>query len=301
MNLKQISVVGAGTMGAGIAQVCAVSRYRVTLVDLEPKQLDRAKESIRNSLDRFARKNKLSESVSAIMARIEYHQELAVCGNADMAIEAVYEDIEVKTGIIQELSQVIDPAAIIGTNTSAISITALASAATNPERVVGIHFFNPVPMLKAVEVVRGMETSDDTMDVTKQFITSLGKQPIVVNHDIPGFLLNRINLPSNLEAIRMVEQGVATIQDVDQGVRLAFGRPMGIFELSDLVGLDVTLNACDAIYAETKDPKYLPPVLLRRMVKAGRLGKKTGNGWYAYNADGSKVVPAPSAAKKDTS
>jgi 3-hydroxybutyryl-CoA dehydrogenase len=299
LNLKQISVVGAGTMGAGIAQVCAVARYRVTLVDLDPKQLDRAKESIHNSLGRFAHKDKLSESVSAIMARIEYGQELAVCGNADLSIEAVYEDIDVKTGIIRELSQVIDPSAIIGTNTSAISITALATAAINPERVVGIHFFNPVPMLKAVEIVRGMETSDGTMDVTMQFIASLEKQPIAVNRDIPGFLLNRINLPSNLEAIRMVEQGVATIEDVDQGVKLAFGRPMGIFELGDLVGLDVTLNACDAIYAETKDPKYLPPILLRRMVKAGRLGRKTGNGWYAYNADGSKKDPAPAIKKKD--
>lgn len=294
-------MVGAGTMGAGIAQVCAVARYRVTLVDLDPKQLDRAKDRINNSLGRFAHKKKLSESVSAIMARIEYRQDLAVCGNADMAIEAVFEDIEVKTGIIQKLSQVIDPAAIIGTNTSAISITALAAAAIKPGRFIGIHFFNPVPMLKAVEVVRGMQTSDDTMDVTRQFIMSLEKRPIVVNHDIPGFLLNRINLPSNLEAIRMVEQGVATIEDVDQGVKLAFGRPMGIFELGDLVGLDVTLNACDAIYAETKDPKYLPPVLLRRMVKAGRLGKKTGTGWYAYNADGFKVDPAPTAEKKDQS
>ena len=299
MNLKQISVVGAGTMGAGIAQVCAVARYRVTLVDLDPKQLDRAKESIHNSLGRFAHKDKLSESVSAIMARIEYGQELAVCGNADLSIEAVYEDIDVKTGIIRELSQVIDSSAIIGTNTSAISITALAAAAINPERVIGIHFFNPVPMLKAVEIVRGMETSDGTMDVTMQFIASLEKQPIAVNRDIPGFLLNRINLPSNLEAIRMVEQGVATIEDVDQGVKLAFGRPMGIFELGDLVGLDVTLNACDAIYAETKDLKYLPPILLRRMVKAGRLGRKTGNGWYAYNADGSKKDPAPAIKKKD--
>ena len=299
MNLKQISVVGAGTMGAGIAQVCAVARYRVTLVDLDPKQLDRAKESIHNSLGRFAHKDKLSESVSAIMARVEYGQELAVCGNADLSIEAVYEDIDVKTGIIRELSQVIDSSAIIGTNTSAISITALAAAAINPERVIGIHFFNPVPMLKAVEIVRGMETSDGTMDVTMQFVASLEKQPIAVNRDIPGFLLNRINLPSNLEAIRMVEQGVATIEDVDQGVKLAFGRPMGIFELGDLVGLDVTLNACDAIYAETKDLKYLPPILLRRMVKAGRLGRKTGNGWYAYNADGSKKDPAPAIKKKD--
>jgi 3-hydroxybutyryl-CoA dehydrogenase len=133
-----------------------------------------------------------------------------------------------------------------------------------------------------------MQTNDHTMEMTTRFIDSLDKRPIAVNRDIPGFLLNRINLPSNLEAMRMVEQGIATIEDVDEGVKLAFGRPMGIFELGDLVGLDVTLNACDAIYAETKDSKYLPPVILRRMVKAGRLGKKVGQGWYEYSADGSR-------------
>ena len=288
MDLKQISVVGAGTMGSGIAQVCAMAKYRVALVDVEIAQLDRAKQSIQNSLNRFASKDKLSETVANITDRIEYGQDLDMCEDTDMAVEAVYENVEVKTDIIGKLSRIVSETTIIGTNTSAISITALAAAASNPERVIGIHFFNPVPMLKAVEVVRGLETSDITMDTTMRFVASLGKQPIAVARDIPGFLLNRINLPSNLEAIRMVEQGIATFADVDQGVKLAFGRPMGIFELGDLVGLDVTLDACDAIYAETKDAKYLPPVLLRRMVKAGRLGKKTGKGWYDYAPDGSK-------------
>jgi len=275
-------------MGSGIAQVCAVAKYNVALIDVETAQLDRAKQGIQDSLNRFARKDRLSETVDSTTERIEYSQDLNSCRDADVAVEAVYENVEIKTDTIRKLSRIVSETTIIGTNTSAISITTLAAAAANPERVIGIHFFNPVPMLKAVEVVRGLETSDITMDTTIRFIASLGKQPIAVARDIPGFLLNRINLPSNLEAIRMVEQGIATIADVDQGVKLAFGRPMGIFELGDLVGLDVTLNACDAIYAETKDAKYLPPVLLRRMVKAGRLGKKSGKGWYDYALDGSK-------------
>ena len=288
MDIKQISVVGAGTMGSGIAQVCAVAKYKVTLIDVETAQLDRARQVIQDSLNRFARKDKLIETVDSIIDRIEYSQNLNSCGGADLVVEAVYEDVEIKTDTIRKISQIVSETAVIGTNTSAISITTLAAAAANPERVIGIHFFNPVPMLKAVEVVRGLETSDITLATSTRFIASLGKQPIAVARDIPGFLLNRINLPSNLEAIRLVEQGIATIADVDQGVKLAFGRPMGIFELGDLVGLDVTLNACDAIYAETKDAKYLPPVLLRRMVKAGRLGKKTGKGWYDYASDGTR-------------
>jgi len=288
LDIKQISVVGAGTMGSGIAQVCAVAKYKVTLIDVETAQLDRARQVIQDSLNRFARKDKLIETVDSIIDRIEYSQNLNSCGGADLVVEAVYEDVEIKTDTIRKISQIVSETAVIGTNTSAISITTLAAAAANPERVIGIHFFNPVPMLKAVEVVRGLETSDITLGTTTRFIASLGKQPIAVARDIPGFLLNRINLPSNLEAIRLVEQGIATIADVDQGVKLAFGRPMGIFELGDLVGLDVTLNACDAIYAETKDAKYLPPVLLRRMVKAGRLGKKTGKGWYDYASDGTR-------------
>jgi len=208
LDLKQIGIVGAGTMGSGIAQVCAVAKFKVALVDVETAQLDRARQGIHDSLNRFARKDKLSESIESITDRITYSQDLSSCADADVAVEAVYENVDVKADTIQKLSRVVSETAVIGSNTSAISITALAAAAANPARVIGIHFFNPVPMLKAVEVVRGLETDDVTMDTTMAFIRSLGKQPIAVARDIPGFLLNRINLPSNLEAIRMVNRGL---------------------------------------------------------------------------------------------
>lgn len=288
MTIKNISVVGAGTMGAGITQVCASAKYRVVLVDVGPSQIKRAKKSINDSLVRFARKGRLQEDVQNIIERVFFSTSMADCAEADLAIEAVFEDLSLKTSIFKELDGLVSRSTVMTTNTSAISITTLAAAVSSPERVVGIHFFNPVPMLKAVEVIRGLETSQQTMDAASAFVESLGKKPIRVHKDVPGFLLNRINLPSNLEAMRLVEQGIATTFDIDEGVKLAFGRPIGIFEVSDLVGLDVTLKACDAIYNETKDAKYLAPVILRRMVKAGRLGKKAGRGWYEYNRDGTR-------------
>ena len=288
MDIKKVGVIGSGTMGSGIAQVCATAGYTVILVDTEEAQLQRAMAGIENSLNRLAKKDRLRESVKDILGRLSISMDLSACAGAEMVMEAVYENLDVKKEIFEEVCRHVSEETLLGTNTSAISITAIGACATHPSRVVGIHFFNPVPMLKAVEVIRGIETSDQTMAAAAEFIVSLGKRPIIVDKDIPGFLLNRINLPSNLEAMRLVEQGIGTIEDIDQGVKFAFGRPMGIFELGDLVGLDVTMAACDAIYSETKDAKYLPPVILRRMVKAGRLGKKTGKGWYEYNSDGTR-------------
>jgi 3-hydroxybutyryl-CoA dehydrogenase len=244
--------------------------------------------SIEQSLRKFAEKKKITETVPDILRRISTSKSVEACKEADIVVEAVFEDVALKKDVFSKIDPVVSAQALLVTNTSAISITEIASATTSPWRFVGIHFFSPVPMMQVAEVIRGMETKDATMDQAIQFVKALGKEPIVVNRDIPGFLLNRINLPSNLEAIRMLEQGIGTIKDIDRGVRLAFGRPMGIFELGDLVGLDVTLGACDSIYEETKDPKYLPPVLLRRMVRAGRLGKKVGRGWYEYHPDGTR-------------
>jgi len=287
-SIRQVTVVGAGTMGSGIAQVCATAHCDVHLVDVVAGQTQRAMKTIEQSLKRFAEKKRISEEVGTILGRIRTGQSMEVCQDSDLVIEAVFEDLSLKTDIFRQLEKSVSPRAILATNTSAISITEIASVTSSPVRVVGIHFFSPVPLMQVAEVIRGMETNDETMDLAVHFVKTLGKEPIVVNRDVPGFLLNRINLPSSLEAIRLVEQGIGTIEDVDKGVKLAFGRPMGIFELGDIVGLDVTLNACDAIYKETKDLKYLPPVLLRRMVKAGRLGKKTGRGWYEYNPDGTR-------------
>ncbi len=288
MEIKRVGVVGAGTMGSGIAQVCAAAHYEVHLVDVIAEQTQRAIKAIEQSLKRFAEKKRISEEVSTILGRIEASQSMEACKDLDLVVEAVFEDLSLKTDVFRQLGKCVSPHAILATNTSAISITEIASVASSPSRVLGIHFFSPVPMMQVVEVIRGMETNDETMELAAHFVKSLGKEPIIVNKDVPGFLLNRINLPSNLEAIRLVEQGIGTIEGIDKGVKLAFGRPMGIFELGDIVGLDVTLNACDAIYKETKDLKYLPPVLLRRMVKAGRLGRKAGKGWYEYNPDGTR-------------
>ena len=288
MKIECVGVVGAGTMGSGIAQVCAASKYGVTLIDIGEEQLNRAIQSITQSLERFAKKKQLTEEVSAVLERITIAQSMESCKEAGIVVEAVYEDLSLKRETFRQLERVVAPDAILATNTSAISITAMASATRSPGRVVGIHFFSPVPLMKAVEVIRGLQTTDETMERAVRFVASLDKESIVVNKDIPGFLLNRINLPSTLEAIRLVEQGVGTVEDVDKGVKLAFGRPMGIFEVGDLVGLDVTLNACDSLYKETGDLKYLPPILLRQMVQAGRLGKKVGKGWYEYSSDGTK-------------
>ena len=270
MNINQVAVIGAGTMGSGIAQVCATSHYEVFLIDNIPEQLDRAVKLIERSLAKFSEKKRIVEEVPVILKRITPTQSMEACKNVNLVIEAVFEDFCVKAEIFKQLDKGVRGDALLATNTSALSITEIASVVSDPSRVVGIHFFSPVPMMQAVEVIRGFETNNETIEEASRFVRSLGKEPIVVNKDIPGFLLNRINLPSNLEAIRMVEQGIGTIKDIDKGVKLAFGRPMGIFEVGDLVGLDVTLNACNAIFEETKDPKYLAPVLLKRMVKAGR-------------------------------
>jgi 3-hydroxybutyryl-CoA dehydrogenase len=288
MSIRQVAVVGAGTMGAGIAQVCATAGYEVALLEINKEQLRRGMKAIEQSLGKFAEKKKITEAVPDILKRIFTSQSIEACHKADLVVEAVFEDAVLKKEVFGQLDRFSPNQAVLATNTSAISITEIASVTTTPQRVVGIHFFSPVPMMQVAEVIRGMETDDGTMDRAIEFVKSLAKEPIVVNKDIPGFLLNRINLPSNLEAIRMVEQGIGTVEDIDKGVKLAFGRSMGIFEIGDLVGLDITLRACDAIYEETKDLKYLPPVLLRRMVKAGRLGRKAGKGWYNYDPDGTR-------------
>jgi 3-hydroxybutyryl-CoA dehydrogenase len=186
------------------------------------------------------------------------------------------------------MDRLASPQALLATNTSAISITDLAASTARPEKVLGLHFFSPVPMMEAVEVVRGLCTSDETCAAGQTFVEALHKVPILVQRDVPGFLINRINLPSNLEAMRLVEAGVGTVEDIDRGMRLCTGRKMGPFETGDLVGLDVTYGALLALYEETRDPRWYPPLILRRKVKAGQLGRKTGKGWYEYSADGSR-------------
>ncbi len=206
----------------------------------------------------------------------------------DLAIEAVFEKMELKQEIFQKLDKICHPDTLIASNTSAIPITELAAVTNRPEKVLGLHFFSPVPMMQAVEVIKGAATADDSAAIGREFVIQVGKEPIMVNRDVAGFVINRINFPSAIEAMNLVEQGVASVEDIDKGLRLAAGRRMGIFETGDMVGLDVTYGAMKAMYEETGDPRWYPPLLLRRKVKAGHLGRKAGKGWYEYNEDGSK-------------
>jgi len=282
MSIKSALIVGSGLMGGGIAQVCAQAGIRVLLHDASPSALEKARKNIAWSVGKLIEKGNLSETQETILNRITPVDTLQPELDADLAIEAVFENIDIKRSIFKTLDDCCKPDTLIASNTSAIPITELAAATKRPEKVLGLHFFSPVPMMMAVEVIKGMGTTDATAQTGKAFVAQIGKTPIMVNRDVAGFVINRINLPSSMEAMRLVEEGVATIEDIDMGLKLASGRKMGIFETGDMVGLDVTYGALMAMYRETGDPRWYPPLLLRRKVKAGHLGRKTGRGWYDY-------------------
>ncbi len=288
MTIHSVLVVGSGLMGGGIAQVCAQAGIQVFLNDVSEKALDRAMQSVAWSVDKLIEKKKLTEPRQAILERITPSLSIEKASGVDLAIEAVFEDIEIKKKMFADLDAACGPNTLIASNTSSIPITELAAATQRPEQVLGLHFFSPVPLMMAVEVIQGMRTSDDTAEKGRGFVTQIGKTPIMVRRDVAGFVINRINMPASIEAMRLVEEGVATIEDIDKGLRLASGRKMGIFETGDMVGLDVTYGALMSMYHETGDPRWYPPLLLRRKVRAGHLGKKTGRGWYEYNPDGSR-------------
>jgi len=291
MSMKQVLIVGSGLMGGGIAQVCAQAGIRVFLYDSHPEAMSRAVKTIDWSVGKFIEKGKLTEDKADILARIQTVTDLSPAGTSDLVIEAVFEKLEIKQEIFQELDEQAGPDTLMASNTSAIPITELAAATRRPEHVLGLHFFSPVPMMQAVEVIKGAVTTDETAQKGKAFVQQIGKEPIMVNRDVAGFVINRINFPSTIEAMRLVEEGVATVEDIDKGLRLASGRRMGIFETGDMVGLDVTYGAMMAIHQETGDPRWYPPLLLRRKVKAGHLGRKTGRGWYEYDDDGNRKGP----------
>lgn len=287
MDINKVMVVGSGLMGSGIAQVCAQAGLSVVLNDVSEDALEKALKNIDWSVGKLVEKGKLSETKDVIMSRIVTSCDYAKGREVDLAIEAIYENMELKQEIFKKLDQICIPKTLLASNTSSIPITELAAVTGRPEQVLGIHFFSPVPMMQAVEVIKGVSTSDETAQAGKNFVIKIGKEPIMVNRDVAGFVINRINFPSTIEAMNLVEQGVATVEDIDKGLRLASGRKMGIFETGDMVGLDITYGAMMSMYRETGDPRFYPPLLLRRKVKAGHLGRKTGRGWYQYNEDGS--------------
>jgi 3-hydroxybutyryl-CoA dehydrogenase len=286
MAIQKVFVVGSGLMGSGIAQVCAQSGIQVFINDIGQEILDRALKNISWSVGKFIEKGKVKENLETVMSRIKTGTDFTAAGQVDLAIEAVFEKLDLKQEVFRKLDEACGAKTLLASNTSAIPITELAVVTKRPEKVLGLHFFSPVPMMEAVEVIKGALTTDETISMGKEFVQKIGKEPIVVNRDVAGFLINRINYPSTLEAMRMVEEGVGTIEDIDKGLRLASGRRMGIFETGDMVGLDITYNALMSMYHETGDPRWFPPMILRRKIKAGHLGRKTGRGWYEYNPDG---------------
>ena len=282
MNISTVGIVGAGTMGNGIAQACAVSGIQVVMVDIAQAAVDKGLATIGKSLERLLQKDKISEAdKTAALARIQGSTDYDALKGAQLVIEAATENHELKNKILKQLDALLAPEVIIATNTSSISITQLAAVTQRPERFVGMHFFNPVPMMALVEIIRGLQTSDATHDAVKALAVKLGKSPITVKN-APGFVVNRILVPMINEAFFVLAEGLATPEDIDAGMRLGCNHPIGPLALADMVGLDVCLAVMEVYLEQFGDSKYRPCPLLREYVAAGHLGRKTGRGVYSY-------------------
>ncbi|MFY1698252.1 3-hydroxyacyl-CoA dehydrogenase family protein [Solwaraspora sp. WMMA2101] len=279
----RLAVIGAGLMGSGIAQVAAQAGWQVTMRDLDDAATARGVDGIRRSLEKFASKGTISaDDVEAAIGRITTTTDLEAAAEADIVVEAVFERIEIKHEVFRVLDKVCRADAVLATNTSAIPVTQIAAATDRPESVVGTHFFSPVPMMKLCELVRGYKTSDTTLATARAFAEEIGKTCVVVNRDIAGFVTTRLISALVVEAVKLVESGVVSAEDLDTACKLGFGHAMGPLATVDLTGADVLLNASKNIYADTADEKFFPPELLQRMVTAGDLGRKTGQGFYSY-------------------
>ncbi len=282
-QVRKIAVIGAGTMGAGIAQACAAAGFDVSMRDIEQRFVDGGFRRIREPLMKRVEKGKMSQSeVDAILAKIRGTVDLkeAVSG-AQVVIEAILEKMDLKRELFAEIERLCPPDIVFASNTSSLSITEMANATKRADRVVGMHFFNPAPVMKLVEVIRGSETSDATTSLIKDLCVKLGKEAIEVKES-PGFVVNRLLVPMMNEAFNLLLEGVASPQDIDKAMKLGTNMPMGPFELADYTGLDIGLDVMEVLYRETHDPKFRPSPLLRKYVRAGRLGRKTGRGVYDY-------------------
>jgi 3-hydroxybutyryl-CoA dehydrogenase len=285
MVIKTIGVVGAGTMGNGIAQVAAAAGYNVIMSDIEDRFVQNGIKNVEKFLAKSVEKGKMAaDEKNAIMGRIKGTTKIEDMKDADVVVEVILERMDLKKQVFKQLDEITKKDAILATNTSSMSITEIATATQRPDKVVGMHFFNPVPLMKLVEVIRGLRTSDETVTTTLDLSKKLGKEPVEVKVDVPGFLANRLMIAVAIEAIKLYEQGIASKEDVDKAAKLGLNYPMGPFELMDLTGIDINYHVMDYFHQELpKELKWDPPLTIKNMVKAGLLGRKTGAGWYNYD------------------
>lgn len=282
MEIETVGVVGCGLMGSGIAETCARNGYTTIVRELNEDLVEKGRSRIKSSMDRGLSRGKMTQDeYDETWDNLSFTTELVDFTDCDLVVEAIVENMELKKDVFSQLDEIVPPKALITSNTSSLSVTEMASVTERRPQVLGMHFFNPVPVMPLIELVRGLETSEDTLETARAFGESLGKD-IVVAKDNPGFIVNLLLIPYLLDAIRWYEAGLATKEDIDKGIEKGLRHPMGPLTLLDFVGLDTTLFIADAMYDEFKDPRYAAPPLLRRMVTAGHLGKKSGKGFYDY-------------------
>ncbi len=283
MDIKKPFVVGAGIMGAGIGQLCSQKGYEVTVVDISDEIIGKAEGKVRAGLKRRVEKGKITqEDMDAVLSRIRWSTDLDLAGDSDFVVEAVLENLKLKKEVFQKLDVICSPNTILASNTTALSVSEIAAATSRPDKIIGMHFFNPAVIMKLVEIIRGDETSDETVTRTKDFAERLGKVPIATAKEAPAGIVSRVLASLLNEAAVVYENGIASPEDIDEALKLGAGLPMGPLALIDMIGLDIHLSKMETLYAKLQDERYKPPEVIRQMVAEGKLGRKTGEGFYKY-------------------